>query len=213
MSLIPSGAANTRFRPEIELLFCCARTQISAEIAEHTRHLVQRNLHWDFIIDKALEHGVMPLLYRCLYASCQDSVPKAALDRLRELYRANAQRNLFLTSELLKLLRLLDTHGISAMPFKGPVLSVSVYKNLSLRQFCDLDILVRKKDIQIAKDLLISKGYRPRREMTKTQETAHLESYHAFVFLPESGMYSVDLHWAMYFHCQKMDQKHLVRQQ
>jgi hypothetical protein len=154
-------------------------------------------LDWEYVIEKALAHRVMPLLFRSLYASCQDSVPQAAFGRLRELYRANAQRNLLLTGELLKLLNLLDTHRISAIPFKGPVLTVVGYKNLSLRQFSDLDILVRREDVVRAKDLLISEGYRPWRSMTQTQETFHLRSYHAFVFLPKSETYSVDLHWAI----------------
>jgi hypothetical protein len=197
LSLIPCGAANTRFRPEIELLLCCATSQISADRAEHIRNLVHRNLDWDYVVEKALAHGVMPLLFRSLYASCQDSVPGAAFDRLRKLYRANAQRNLFLTSELLKLLHLLDSHGISAIPFKGPVLAVSAYKNLSLREFCDLDILVRKKDVLKAKDLLVSAGYRSYRKMTPGEERSDLKSYHAFAYLADSGMYSVDLHWAV----------------
>jgi hypothetical protein len=33
--------------------------------------------------------------------------------------------------------------------------------------------------------------------MTEKQELAHLQSHHAFVFLPELPTYSVDLHWAI----------------
>ena len=61
----------------------------------------------------------------------------------------------------------------------------------------DLDILVRKRDIFRAKRLLLSNGYRLWPEMTEKQELAHLQSHHAFVFLPELPTYSVDLHWAI----------------
>ena len=69
------------------------------------------------------------------------------MHQLRERYHSNARRNLFLVSELLKLLKLLESHGIGAIAFKGPVLALYAYGNLSLRQQLDLDILVRKRDI------------------------------------------------------------------
>lgn len=184
-------------RRETELLLQCARSYIDPIHGNDLRNLAGEGIDWQYVIRTALEHGVMPMLYLGLHSFCSEAVPTVTMHQLRELFYANAQRNLFLSSELLKLLRLLDTHGISAIPFKGPVLSVSAYKNLSLRQCRDLDILVRKKDILTAKDLLISEGYRPWRAMTQAQETSHLRSHHALVFLPKSEMYSVDLHWAI----------------
>jgi hypothetical protein len=90
-------------------------------------------------------------LYQSLNTTCPEAVPKANLAQLRNYFHANAQRNLFLTQELLKLLTLFKTNGISAIPYKGPVLAVAVYGNLALRQFGDLDILVHKRDVLRAK--------------------------------------------------------------
>ena len=59
-------------------------------------------------------------------------VPKGFLEQLRDAFYANAAHNTLLARELLKLLRLLETHGIPALPFKGPVLAVSVYGSLAL---------------------------------------------------------------------------------
>ncbi|GAG91885.1 unnamed protein product, partial [marine sediment metagenome] len=84
----------------------------------------------------------MPLLYQSLKKTCPEAVPDDTLEQLRAYFLTNAKRNLFLTGKLLRLLELLKDNGILAVPFKGPVLAESVYGDLSLRQFADLDILV-----------------------------------------------------------------------
>jgi hypothetical protein len=145
---------------EIEVLLCCARTSIDSETLDRLRTLLRQNLDWRGLIRTASIHGMLPLLYRNLYNSFQDRVPKAILDELRESFRSNVQHSLLLTGELLKLLDLFAVHGIDAIPFKGPVLAAAVYKDLSLRQFSDLDVLVSRDDIPRTGDLLGSQGYR-----------------------------------------------------
>ena len=103
----------------------------------------------------------MPLLYQSLKNTCPDAVPQVILNYLQNYFHANAARNLFLTSELINLLKLFNERDISAIPFKGPVLAASAYGNLALRQIGDLDILVHEQDFHRAKELLISQGYQP----------------------------------------------------
>ncbi len=144
---------------EIELLLCCGRTSIHSRALERLRTLVCQDLDWQRLIRLAGSHGVLPLLYRSLSRNSSDAVPKVVLDQLREASRSNLQHSLSLTAELLRLLDFFADHGINAIPFKGPVLAASVYKDLSLRQFSDLDVLVNRDDILKAGDLLASQGY------------------------------------------------------
>jgi hypothetical protein len=187
----------TRRCREDELVLRCVQSYIDPCESKHIEDMVSQDIDWEKVIQTAVEHRVMPLLYQSLYTFCPKAVPKIILHRLQELFRLNATRNLFLVSELLKLLKLFESHGIATIVFKGPVLALCAYGNLSLRQHIDLDILVRKKDIFKAKSLLLSKGYRLSEEITEEQEVALLRSHHAFVFLPEPPIYSVDLHWAI----------------
>lgn len=70
------------------------------------------------------------------------------------------------------------------IPYKGPALAVSVYQNLALRQFSDLDILVHTWDFHFtAQDLLIAHGWR--RISDYGWETR---------FRDASGRVSLDLH-------------------
>lgn len=127
----------------------------------------------------------MPLLHQSLNNTCSEAVPQDILTQLRNHFHANAIRNLFLTNKLLKLLNLFEAQGISAIPYKGPILAASVYKSLSLRQFCDLDILVHSQDVIKARNLLISQGYQLQLDLDWEQH-----------FLHEDSRVNVDLHWA-----------------
>jgi hypothetical protein len=102
-----------------------------------------------------------------------------------------------LTAELLGLLHLFETHQIPVIPFKGPVLAASIYGNLALRQFLDLDLIVHKQHVAKARELLISHGYRPQFELNENQEAAFVRSYSAENFERDDGEAVVDLHWTM----------------
>ena len=170
-------------RPEIELLLCCARTCVDPETAERIRTLVQENLDWRYLVQTSLDHRVMPLLYQNLNATCSESVPQPILVELLNHFQVNAASNLFLTTELLKLLNLFEANDMTAIPFKGPVLAASAYGNLSLRQFGDLDLLVEECNFEKAVELLTCNGY----QLT-------LQLPWEFHLTSNDGSYSIDLH-------------------
>lgn len=186
---LSTKAPTAATRSEVELLFCCARTHIDSEIAERIRTLLQQDIDWAYLIQAAAQHGVIPLLYQSLNTTCPEAVPKANLAQLRNYFHTNAQRNLFLTKELLKLLNLFESHSIPAIPFKGPVLAVSAYGNLSLRLISDLDILVRERDYHRAKELLFNQGHRMLNDSEHEALCFQAQMWH------EEKKVSVDLHY------------------
>lgn len=177
--------------PEIELILCCARTNITTATAERIKTLVQQNINWNYLIETASRHGVLPLLYQSLKTTCPDTLAHNILAQLKNFFHSNALRNLFLTQELLKLLTLLKENDIQAIPFKGPVLAISAYGNLSLRQFSDLDILVSKQDYEPAKELLRSVGYSTLYD--KEHETSYLQAQ----MWHQERQINVDLHYGI----------------
>lgn len=196
----------TNTRPEVELLLCCARTCIDAEIALAIRTLLREDIDWAYLIQTARQHGVMPLLCRSLNTTCPEAVPKAIFNQLKGHFHANAQRNLFLTGELLKILTLFTAHDIPAIPYKGPALASMAYGNLALRQFGDLDIVVHERDFIRARDLLISQGYQPPIQLAMAQARPYLQSEQFRESAQYDGSYNivrndskviVELHWRL----------------
>ncbi len=149
---------------------------------------------WDYLSHGALKHGVFSSLYRRLADTCPEAAPPEVLAAWRRLYQVHARRNLRLTGELLKVLALLESQGVLAIPLKGPVLAQTAYGDLTLRQFGDLDILVSRADMEKVRELLVAGGYRLRQALTGKQERLHLKHSVDFSF-ENSQRTLLDVHW------------------
>lgn len=163
--------------------------------AARAKALCAGALDWDDVIATARRHGLNPLLYRHLSAIDPEHVPAARLSQLRAQFETNAVRNRLLGAELGKILALFEGHRILAIPYKGPVLAASVYGDLALRRFADLDILVRKEDVLRCTDVLRELGYRPRLALTRAEEAAYLAAQCERNFDRNRGRLSVEVHW------------------
>jgi hypothetical protein len=148
--------------PEKELLALCARTRVAPKASHEIQKLLGGPLDWDYLLDQAEENSVTPLLERQLQAAAPNSIPAAANERLKHASRANTVRCLFLTGELFKVLDLFRAHGIQGIPYKGPALAVQAYGDVALREFEDLDIIVRQRDLPKAHEAMLSLGYQPK---------------------------------------------------
>jgi hypothetical protein len=154
--MAPSSSATVC--PEKRLLVCCARTQMSPALAEEIRVIAAGPLDWEFLLREAAENSVTPLLARHLPV-CAPETPVAVVELLEKSTRANVARSLILTAELLGVLNLLHSAGILAIPYKGPVLAAQAYGDLTLREFDDLDIIVRQRDMAAAHKVMTSLGF------------------------------------------------------
>ena len=148
-------------------------------MSDRIKSLAQQEIDWTYLVELARWNGVTPVLHRSLTTAGADAVPEAILKDLADHCRGNVIRSLLMTAELLKLLELFDAHGIQAIPFKGPVLAASAYGDVALREFCDLDILIRKRDLRRTRNLLVAQGYK---------------SYRWNLERPDCGL-TVELHW------------------
>lgn len=184
-------------RPEDQLLLDCARISMDPGRASRIRARVREGLDWASLLQKALPHGMMPLLYWHLNAACPESVPRPILDHLRSQFLRTLRTNLFLAGELLRLLERLDAVGIPAIPYKGPVLAESLYGSMALRPFRDLDLLVHAENVPRARDVLISQGYRGHFHLNRVHEAAFLRSQCELAFVRDHDGVIVELHWAI----------------
>src|SRR5215207_3022601 len=183
-------------RPEAELILLCTRSSRDLETAELILALLREEIDWAYILQMALRHRVAPLLYWNLNAICPEDIPEQVLAQLRNHFRANSQRNLLLTGELLRLLRALEAQAVPAVPYKGPALAIDAYGNLAFREFGDLDILVRKRDVRKARVVLASMGYQQQEQLAGAQEEAFLRSQCEYIFVNDTGCV-VEVHWAI----------------
>lgn len=158
----------TRLRPpaiqgvsrEIELLLCCARPHIGAEVLSRIRALLREPVDWGALIAAALSQDVLPLVYHNLTTVCGAAVPEGMRRSLDRHLERNAARYASLSHDLVGVFRMLEAEGIPALPFKGCVLAAAAYAIPAHREFQDLDFLIQRRDALRAKDALIAAGYR-----------------------------------------------------
>ncbi len=180
--------------PEHKLLIACLKSHRDQKNALAIKELLTKEIDWDYFHRTAALHGVLPIIYNNLKNIAQDFVPIKEMNDLKEQYLTNVQRNLILTGELLKILDLFESNGIETISLKGPVFAESNYGSISLRQFVDLDILVRKKDVLKAQSLLLTNGFILFKKIAVDEEV-YLEERNDFEFLKEEGHIRVELHW------------------
>jgi hypothetical protein len=95
-----------------------------------------------------------------------------------------------------RVLRALSEAGIPVISFKGPALALTAYRNLALREFHDLDLMVRPEDVLRVRDLLVGDGYSLWSPLVRYNDAALPRSSNRQVcFTSKERGTSVDLHW------------------
>jgi hypothetical protein len=154
------------------------------------------NIDYSRFLRLTTQHGVTPLVYRSLKSACWDKVPAMVQTALQEYTRANTGRCLFLTAELIRLLRLFDDAGIPAVPIKGPAIASAVYGSICLREFTDLDLLVRLEDLEHVQRLLKTQRYTERETVTGCQRGFIRNECEQGFWGPENASL-VEIHWRL----------------
>jgi hypothetical protein len=182
-------------RNEDKLLLLCARTQINNGIKNQIISIIQQEIDWDYLLKKSYKHKLTSLLYWQLNNICPDSPPENVMEHLKTFFHENAHKNLLFMGELLRILELFKSHGITGIPYKGPVLAIQTYGNLAFREFDDLDIYVNKKDVVRAKKILLSEGYQTKFSLKDNQEEKYLKSQREYKFTNPHYNINLEIQW------------------
>lgn len=182
-------------RPEEKLLLLALRYDVSARAREDVTALLGGPIDWPRLVDMASAHGVMPLLYRAFRQDYARLVPRDILSQFRLAYQNNTAWNLVLAAELQKIIDRLEREGIPSVPYKGPALALQLYGDIALRQFVDLDILVRRRDVLRCRNLIVSMGYGSTMELEGAQALAFKQAYNELSMVRSDGQVHLELQW------------------
>jgi hypothetical protein len=151
---------------------------------------------WADFLRLALAHGTLPIAWATLGKFAADLDQTVAAD-LRAAYDANARRNLILIGELRAVLDALATHSIGAMSWKGAVLAQRAYGDIKLRQFFDLDLLVRRDQVAAARDALAPLGLKPEKDMTAAEQETYVDHQGELELVRSADGLWVEIHSAI----------------
>jgi hypothetical protein len=150
---------------ENELLIRFSKTTLSADDHYRLRDLVAQDLDWQRITLIALyRHGTFALLGKHLKAIAPELMNHPFVEAMEHRRAYLAVQNVQFAHELIELSKSLNARGIQVIPYKGPVLAVQAYGDLSLRPCLDLDIIVARSQVADVQRALGEFGYRPANE-------------------------------------------------
>jgi uncharacterized protein (TIGR03032 family) len=155
--------------PELRLLLACSSVQPDQATEAIIRELLVDGVDWTLLAATAVAHRLTALVGHTLTRVASDLVPDDILIALRVSGNRIREKNLALFGELATILDALAQKGIEAIPLIGPVLCLQIYGDLGLREFQDLDFLVRDVDMAQTMSILRTLGYERREQLTEVQ--------------------------------------------
>lgn len=178
------------------ILLCCSRTEMDTVTRERFQALTGSLTDWQGLFEESFRHGIFPLLQHHLLGAGADTIPEPARGLFWDHMRSGARQRLLLTSELSRLSAAFDDAGIGMAVLKGAALARTAYGDPALREFYDLDLLVRPVDFGRASDLLAQRGYVASDDAPEPgQEHRHSGMHRSFIH-PVLNT-SVELHWTV----------------
>jgi Uncharacterised nucleotidyltransferase len=195
---VPETVRLESLHPEADLLFSTARVTMTAEIADRIRLAVDREVNWIRLIQLAMQHETMALLYWNLRRICPEKVPAGILAALAARSNSQAVEASRRAEELARIMKSLEAHGILAVAYKGLALAQRLYGSLSLREFSefsDLDILIHEGDLLKAHDVLQTEGY-GLAFLKRSEVSEYARTHRELHFCRENGdKRLLELHW------------------
>jgi hypothetical protein len=180
-----------RFAPEVELLLVCSRPASNRE-SDLTATLAS-SLNWDGVLRLASHHRLLPALRAALHGRAD--VPASIQSAIDARFQTHERRVLRFSAELARIWRQFDQHKTQVLAHKGAGLGQMLYGDPAMRQFGDLDFLVRAEDIPRVRLALGELGYEPKIQLSPRQEKEYLRTGYEHVFGLNSERNLVEMQW------------------
>lgn len=172
----------------LSLITLLARTYHADSVLEDIYAKIEGDVDWDEVEWLIQHHRVSGLCLQTLRKIRHKAIPTSLLQNLQIRCSEATRNSLVLMNALHQLIVLIQSAGIEVACFKGVVAAQMIYGQLSIRNFSDIDLLVRKSDHQHTERLLIKNGFR----ITHRYDNAFQSGLR-----DDKRRVNVDLHWGI----------------
>jgi len=180
---------------EMQLLILCTKVSLSPNNILSIQHLSSNiETSYQTLIKLAYKHAVVSQLYHH-FKSLFPEHPITLF--LKPYYLSIVQRNIAMCAELIKVTQLFESHQIPTLCFKGPALATLIYGNITLRQYGDVDILIKKQDKEKAIALLETKHFYPEILLKKSTKKMFFDAVNVLGFQCSKKSVFMEIHWEL----------------
>ena len=182
------------FPRSVESRFLLACIRAAAE-PRKIQELVRLNHDWEKILEQAGQLGIAPIIYSALKQVTDSSqIPSESMEQFHASCARNTIRNMNLYRELKEILVAFAQEEIPVIVLKGAALAELVYQNIALRPMADLDLLVKKEDLDAAEHLLLTRDYIPYTPSFRPREWFPDHHHHLAPYLTPNRSLILELH-------------------
>src|SRR3972149_9363372 len=156
---------------EEQFIITCLRSEFSREGNNTISSFDLQSMNWDTVYKKSTEWHIAELLYKIIKKQASFlktlNIPKPFLETMRLKYFMSCLAYDSMFKSLYEVLEVFHKAGIKVILLKGSHLAQFVYQDIGVRPMGDIDILVRKDDLQKAETLLLQMGYNNQQKNAK----------------------------------------------
>lgn len=147
-------------QPEHKLILLSTLLHSNSDEFETINELLPEIKNWDAFTKLLLSNTCAPLVYKKVQQLPNAAViPAGTLALLRKAYYKTISRGSIMYAEFAKVVTIFQQNKINFIALKGIYLSEWLYRDIGLRQFSDIDLLVKEEDTTRAMQLLSGAGY------------------------------------------------------
>ena len=137
-----------------QLLVNCCKAVIGNEKIESPSLNADQ---WSELYDLSIRHNISALVHQAL--KNYDQIPPNILYKLKSSRLLNVAKHLNDAQELRALVQLFAKEEVQIIPYKGLLLTQSIFEDLSLRYYSDIDFLYKEGDFSSIQNILTKRGY------------------------------------------------------
>lgn len=173
---------------ELRFISACFNINYHFRASGKIKRLAKKGLDWDFILKKLVQSDIAPLAFYNLSGLKDSKIPERFISSLNDIYNTTAIKNILIWKDLENTLNAFYSEKIPAIPLKGAFMVDVIYKDISPRPLSDIDILVKRSDLDKINGLMTKKEYIKTKEdpftVTYAKKTVIMELHHR-INLPE----------------------------
>ncbi len=148
--------------PEDKLILSSVKINPASDDLERLNSLIPQIKDWESLTTNIIDRGIGPLFYKKLpLLSNQEVLPNEVKIKLQQAYYKTLSRSMVLYEAFQKVAKAFTSDGIQVVVLKGIYLSEWLYRDIALRQFSDMDLLVKPEDGEKCIAILKEMGFKP----------------------------------------------------
>lgn len=188
-----------QFNPEIALVVLCCRVFLKTADVETLRTFIEdNNINWDQVYHLCRVHRIRPIIFNVLF-QVKELIDAATFQLYRSFCINFSSRVFSRKTECDRIISLFQQQGINAHQYKGLDFSTLIYKDMSLRESADIDVIIGQEDLSGIIDIMENEGYKMKNKQFYTRFPAQFLKLHKDVSFDKEGVFGGSFNFEFHF--------------